>query len=96
MCRQRHQIIILTFYVACSFEISQYITKHFALDAAAQKAAGEPGYGLKVARFDRRKTTRGRDRYRTDYRQGRRDGPQRTLEGGRNEEGAEYNAVVAS
>jgi hypothetical protein len=33
----------------CSFEISQYITKHFALDAAAQKAAGEPGHGLKVA-----------------------------------------------
>ena len=32
-----------------SFEISQYITKHFALDAAAQKAAGEPGQGLKVA-----------------------------------------------
>ncbi|KAH8998756.1 hypothetical protein EDB86DRAFT_3145866 [Lactarius hatsudake] len=31
------------------FEISQYITKHFALDAAAQKAAGEPGHGLKVA-----------------------------------------------
>ncbi|KAH9043706.1 TFIIE alpha subunit-domain-containing protein [Lactarius pseudohatsudake] len=29
------------------FEISQYITKHFALDAAAQKAAGEPGHGLK-------------------------------------------------
>ena len=35
--------------VAQSFEISQYITKHFALDAAAQKAAGEPGQGLKVA-----------------------------------------------
>ena len=33
----------------CSFDISQYITKHFALDAAAQKAAGEPGHGLKVA-----------------------------------------------
>lgn len=33
----------------CSFEISQYITKHFALDAAAQKGAGEPGHGLKVA-----------------------------------------------
>jgi len=32
-----------------SFEISLYITKHFALDAAAQKAAGEPGHGLKVA-----------------------------------------------
>jgi transcription initiation factor TFIIE subunit alpha len=48
VCRQRHQII-LTFYVACSFEISQYITKHFALDAAAQKGAGEPGHGLKVA-----------------------------------------------
>ena len=32
-----------------SFEISQYITKHFALDAAAQKGAGEPGHGLKVA-----------------------------------------------
>jgi transcription initiation factor TFIIE subunit alpha len=32
-----------------SFDISQYITKHFALDAAAQKAAGEPGHGLKVA-----------------------------------------------
>jgi len=31
------------------FEISLYITKHFALDAAAQKAAGEPGHGLKVA-----------------------------------------------
>ncbi|KAI9512614.1 TFIIE alpha subunit-domain-containing protein [Russula earlei] len=31
------------------FEISQYITKHFALDAAAQKAGGEPGHGLKVA-----------------------------------------------
>ncbi|KAN0135599.1 TFIIE alpha subunit domain containing protein [Lactarius tabidus] len=31
------------------FEISQYITKHFALDAAAQKAGGEPGQGLKVA-----------------------------------------------
>ncbi|KAI0249553.1 TFIIE alpha subunit-domain-containing protein [Lactifluus subvellereus] len=31
------------------FDISQYITKHFALDAAAQKAAGEPGHGLKVA-----------------------------------------------
>lgn len=31
------------------FEISQYITKHFALDAAAQKGAGEPGQGLKVA-----------------------------------------------
>jgi len=31
------------------FEISQYITKHFALDAAAQKDGGEPGYGLKVA-----------------------------------------------
>jgi len=31
------------------FEISQYITKHFALDAAAQKASGEPGHGLKVA-----------------------------------------------
>jgi hypothetical protein len=42
-------LFILTFYVACSFEISQYITKHFALDAAAQKGAGEPGYGLKVA-----------------------------------------------
>lgn len=41
--------VILTFYVACSFDISQYITKHFALDAAAQKAAGEPGHGLKVA-----------------------------------------------
>ena len=48
MHRQRHRII-LTFYVAYSFEISQYITKHFALDAAAQKAAGEPGHGLKVA-----------------------------------------------
>jgi transcription initiation factor TFIIE subunit alpha len=33
--------------MCCSFEISQYITKHFALDAAAQKA--EPGHGLKVA-----------------------------------------------
>jgi transcription initiation factor TFIIE subunit alpha len=32
-----------------SFDISQYITKHFALDAAAQKAGGEPGHGLKVA-----------------------------------------------
>ena len=32
-----------------SFEISQYITKHFALDAAAQKGSGEPGHGLKVA-----------------------------------------------
>ncbi|KAH9969172.1 TFIIE alpha subunit-domain-containing protein [Russula dissimulans] len=31
------------------FDISQYITKHFALDAAAQKAGGEPGHGLKVA-----------------------------------------------
>ncbi|KAI0005512.1 TFIIE alpha subunit-domain-containing protein [Russula compacta] len=31
------------------FEISQYITKHFALDAAAQKAAGEPGHDLRVA-----------------------------------------------
>jgi len=31
------------------FDISQYITKHFALDAAAQKAGGEPGQGLKVA-----------------------------------------------
>jgi transcription initiation factor TFIIE subunit alpha len=35
--------------VSRSFEISQYITKHFALDAAAQKAGGEPGQGLKVA-----------------------------------------------
>jgi len=35
--------------VCCSFDISQYITKHFALDAAAQKGAGEPGNGLKVA-----------------------------------------------
>jgi hypothetical protein len=44
-------ILILPFRpCACySFEISQYITKHFALDAAAQKAAGEPGHGLKVA-----------------------------------------------
>jgi transcription initiation factor TFIIE subunit alpha len=48
VCRERHQTI-LTFHVACSFEISQYITKHFALDAAAQKAGGEPGHGLKVA-----------------------------------------------
>ena len=32
-----------------SFDISQYITKHFALDAAAQKGSGEPGHGLKVA-----------------------------------------------
>ena len=32
-----------------SFDISQYITKHFALDAAARKAGGEPGHGLKVA-----------------------------------------------
>ncbi|KAI0271489.1 TFIIE alpha subunit-domain-containing protein [Gloeopeniophorella convolvens] len=31
------------------FEISQYITKHFVLDAAAQKGGGEPGHGLKVA-----------------------------------------------
>ena len=38
------------FFLCCnSFEISQYITKHFALDAAAQKAGGEPGHGLKVA-----------------------------------------------
>jgi transcription initiation factor TFIIE subunit alpha len=36
-------------YLLASFEVSQYITKHFALDAAAQKAAGEPGHGLKVA-----------------------------------------------
>lgn len=35
--------------IAHSFEISQYITKHFALDAAAQKAAGEPGHDLRVA-----------------------------------------------
>jgi len=38
------------FFLSCnSFDISQYITKHFALDAAAQKAGGEPGHGLKVA-----------------------------------------------
>jgi transcription initiation factor TFIIE subunit alpha len=47
VCRQRHQIILTFFHVACSFDISLYITKHFALDAAAQKA--EPGHGLKVA-----------------------------------------------
>jgi transcription initiation factor TFIIE subunit alpha len=41
--------VLIVIAPACSFEISQYITKHFALDAAAQKAAGEPGHGLKVA-----------------------------------------------